>query len=442
MSLINNIFTPIEPTMNRFLIRVAKKSFLLGMILTINYPLLVLAEGEAQTRALTLSEAVTKTLNHNPELQVFQYQLEAQQGRVVQAELSPKPEVSLLVEDAFGSGDLNGFDNAQTTLSVSWVLEQALKEKRTAVAVHGQGLIESEKTIRQLDSAAKTASNFLQALAHQERALIASRAIHLAETTVKETSRRVKAGNTSLAELYRAEAELAKRKLVLEDLSHELNTSLRQLAAQWGSTAPDFDSVSGSLTRHADIISFTALKSLINNNPALAKYLSIERVKEAELKLAEEERNPKWTFNTGVRRYEGSGDYGVVAGISIPFGGRNRNQGRIAEVRAELSQHQSEADALRLRIETSLFSVYQQLEHNKHVAQALKAEIIPRLEKALAETRRVYNAGKYSYLEWIAVQNELLDAQSALLDASLAAHLNKIEIERLTGAQITTSFKE
>jgi cobalt-zinc-cadmium efflux system outer membrane protein len=200
--------------------------------------------------------------------------------------------------------------------------------------------------------------------------------------------------------------------------------------------------VSGSLTRHADIISFAALKSLINNNPALAKYLSIERVKEAELKLAEEQRDPKWTFNTGVRRYEGSGDYGVVAGISIPFGGRNRNQGRIAEVRAELSQHQSEADALRIRIETSLFSVYQQLEHSKHVAQALNAEIIPRLEKALAETRRVYNAGKYSYLEWRAVQNELLDAQSALLDASLAAHLNKIEIERLTGAQITTSFKE
>jgi len=55
---------------------------------------------------------------------------------------------------------------------------------------------------------------------------------------------------------------------------------------------------------------------------------------------------------------------------------------------------------------------------------------------------KAYEVGRYSYLEWLSVQNELLDSQSALLNASLSAHQNKIEIERLTGAHLNTSSNE
>jgi cobalt-zinc-cadmium efflux system outer membrane protein len=400
----------------------------------------VLSAAESAADSLTLNEAIQRTFNHNPELQTFQYQLEAQRGRMIQADLSSRPEVSLSIEDALGTGDLSGFDSAQTTLSVGWILDQNIKDKRVQVATQGKNLIESEKIIKQLDSATQTARYFLAALSYQESAVIASRAIGLAETTVKEVNKRVTVGKTPLAELYRAEAELAKRRLVLVDVKHELESSIRQLASQWGSTNPTFKLVSGTLINRPNVVSFHALKTQIKNNPNLSKYLSVDRVTEAQLKLAEEERNPQWKFTTGVRRYERTDNFGIVAGISIPFGGSNRNQGRIAEVKAKLSQNQSEADALRIRIETTLFIVYQQLEHGLHLSDMLKKEIIPKLEKALTETHKAYELGKYSYFEWLAVQNELLDAQSALLDASLSAHLKKLEIERLTGAHITSSF--
>lgn len=392
------------------------------------------------TTPLTLSQAIQRTFNSHPELQVFQYRVKAQQGRIIQSELSPKPEVKLSIEDALGSGDLSGIDSAQTTLSVSWVLDNNIKEKRTILATREMNLIESERAVKQLNTGTQTARYFLQALSHQESTVIANRSITLAETTVQEIKNRIKAGKTPMADLYRAEAELAKRKLVLVDLKHELESSLRELAAQWGSTSPTFNSVSGSLMSQPSVISFQALKSQINNNPSLSKFMSIERIKQAELKLAQEERNPIWKFSTGVKRYERTDDFGIVAGISIPFGGNNRNQGRIAEVHAKISQNQSEADALRVRIETSLFIVYQKLEHSLHLSEMLKQEVIPKLEKALTETRKAYELGKYSYLEWMAVQNDLLDAQSALLETNLAAHINKIELERLTGIQITSPF--
>ena len=395
---------------------------------------------QATENSLSLSEAIQRTFNNNPELQTFQYRLEAQQGRMVQADLSPKPKLDLLVEDALGTGEYNGFDRTQTTLSISWILDGGIREKRTAVAFQGKGLIESEQAIKRLDSATQTAHYFIQVLSYQERVVIAKLAITLAETTVKEIKNRVRVGKTPQAELYRSEAELAKRRLLLLDLTHEIKSLHRQLAAQWGSTHPRFSSVTGSLTQLPTVIDFQTLKAQIDHNPNLSKYLSQQRVTEATLQLAKEQRNIKWSFTSGVRHYAQNDEVGFIAGFSIPLGITNRNQGRIAEVQANLAKNQSEAEALRIRIETSLFVFYEQLKHGIHLSELLKEEVIPRLEKALKATHKAYKVGRYSYLEWLSVQNELLDAQSALLNASLSAHQNKIEIERLTGAHLNTSF--
>lgn len=438
MLLTHCIFTCKKPISSRFL-KYILTSLILVFTNIVTQSSLVFAE-QSQQSVLTLKEAIQRTFQHNPELQTFQYRLEAQQGRILQADLSAKPEVNLTLEDAFGRGDFSGFDNSQTTLSVGWILDQDIKDEKVQVATQAKNLLESEKVIKQLDSATQTARYFLAALSYQESALIAARAIALAESTVKEVKHRVKVGKTPLAELYRAEAQLAKRRLVLVDVKHELESSIRQLAAQWGSTEPSFESVAGTIMKRPNVMSFHTLKTQIKNNPNIARYLSVDRVTEAQLKLAEEERNPSWKFTTGIKRHERTDDFGLVASVSIPFGGSNRNQGRIAEVKATLSQNQSAAEALSIRIETTLFIVYQQLEHSLHLSDMLKNDIIPKLEKALSETHKAYELGKYSYLEWLAVQNELLDAQSALLQASLSAHLKKLEIERLTGAPITSSF--
>tara|TARA_R110002111_G_scaffold146407_4_gene213106 strand:+ start:6676 stop:7968 length:1293 start_codon:yes stop_codon:yes gene_type:complete len=388
--------------------------------------------------ALSLAEAINKTFQHNPDLASFQFQNKAQQGRLVQAGLSAKPEVTLMLEDALGDGDLKGFDSAQTTLSVNWVLEQALRQKRTQVAMANQGLIDSDKSIKQLDVATQTARYFLQTLAHQESALLADKAIYLADAMVKETKKRTNSGKASLAELYRAEAELAQRQLIREDSKHEIDAAIRLLAAQWGETAPMFTEVAGQLTLAEKIISFEELKQQLNNNLGLHRFLSLQRIKEAELKLAEEQKDPMWRIQTGLRHDQSTGDYSLIAGLSVPFGGSNQNQGRIAEVSAQLEQQHVETTALRIRLETALFVYYKKLEHSQHVAEILSKNVIPRLEKALSESRKAYESGKYSYLELKVLQTELLDAQLNLLENSLASQLNKIEIERLTGVQITT----
>ncbi len=183
------------PTIDRFYALPLDGITLFWITIIIAMQSLQVHAAESQlSSSLSLSEAIQRTFNNNPDLQTFQYRLEAQQGRVVQADLSVKPKLNLQLEDALGTGEYQAFDSAETTLSISWVLDGALREKSTAIAIQGKGLIESEQAIKRLDSATQTAHYFIQALSYQERMVIVKRAITLAETTVKEIKDRVNVG--------------------------------------------------------------------------------------------------------------------------------------------------------------------------------------------------------------------------------------------------------
>ena len=384
-----------------------------------------------------LNEAVARTLARNPELVAFGYQLQAQDGRVMQAGLAPNPELSLMVENALGTGEFTGLDGAETTLSIAWVLERGVRQHRLETARAGVSLLEVEADIMRLDAAAETARLFLSCLSYQAQMVNASEAIQLAQDTVKAVKKRVQAGKSPQAESARAHAELARMKLDQEDLEHELLSANRRLAAQWGETEPGFKHVNGDLLSLPATDSFATLKTRIERNPDIARFLSKQRVDEAELRLAEAQRKQDWRVSVGVRRLELSDDEALVANLTIPLSLRNQNQGRIAAARANLAQTDADAVAARIRVETSLFVIYQELQHSLHRAKVFHDDVIPYLEQALADTRNAYELGRYNYFEWRTVQKDLLEARRALVEASVDAHKNSIEIERLTGVRIT-----
>ena len=390
--------------------------------------------GDGQMIGLT--EAVARTLVRNPELIAFGHQLQVQEGRVLQTGLAPNPELSLMVENALGTGEYTGFDGAETTLSIAWVLERGVRQHRLETARAGVLLLEVEADIMRLDKAAETARLFLSCLSYQAQMANASEAVQLAQDTVKAVKKRVHAGKSPQAELARAQAELARMKLDREDLEHEMLSASRRLAAQWGETEPGFKRVNGDLLSLPATDSFATLKTRIERNPDIARFLSKQRVDEAELRLAEAQRKQDWRVSVGVRRLELSDDEALVANLTIPLSLRNRNQGRIAEAQANLAQTDADAVAARIRVETSLFVIYQELQHSLHRAKVFHDDVIPHLELALADTRNAYELGRYSYFEWHTVQKDLLEARRALVEASVDAHKNTIEIERLTGVRI------
>ena len=385
---------------------------------------------------LTLGEALDRALGHNKDLAAFEYRITEQQGRLEQAGLLPNPQLDLVVEDAAGSGDFEGFDSAQTTLSLGWVLEGRVRSGRVAAAAAGVELVSAEARILRVEVAADTAEHFLAGLANQARLEKAEAAIALAEQTVHAVTRRVRAGKAPTVELIRAEAELATDRLARDDVTHELSIAYHRLAAQWGETQPRFSRVAGDLLALPAVEPHAVLAAGFERNPQLVRYATEERVAAANLRLAEARRWPALRPHLGVRRLEATNDTALVAGVSVPIPLLNRNQGEVSGSRASVSRARAEADATRVRLQTTLFELYEELEHYFHRAETLRVEVIPRLTEALAGTRRAYERGRYGYFELRSVQTDLLRAQSDLVEASVGAHRLVIALERLTGQRV------
>lgn len=388
--------------------------------------------------SLSLDEAVLATVTRNPQLLAFNYSMRAQDGRVLQAGLSPRPELELSVEDALGTGVAQGLSGAQATASISWVVEGDLRQKRIDTARAGSQVLAAEADVMRLDAAAATARLFTEALAQQMRRDIADEALALAEATVTTIAARVDAGTSLTVELSRAQAALAQRALYREDIDHELEAAFHRLAAQWGDLTPSFSSVEGDPLHLPVLEPFEALVTRIERNPDLSRYLSEQRLDEAALQLEQAQAESLWRFNAGVRRLQGSSDTGFVAGVTIPLNLSNQNQGRIAEARANLERTAAQQEVTRVRIQTALLVLYLELEHSIHRVETLSAEVIPRFEQALSESQRAYELGRYSYLEWLQAQNDMIDARRELAEASVQAHLRMIEIERLTGVRLAS----
>jgi len=385
---------------------------------------------------ITLQDAISLTFEHNPALRAFSYALKAQSGRQLQANLAASPEISLSIEDALGSGPFDGIDNAQVTLGIAWVLEGDIRQSHRDVARGGADLLSTQATIKRLDAAAETARLYVLCLANQARLRNALTTEALAEETVVAVKQRVVAGKTPDAELARARAELARRRLADEDIEHELRSTIRLLAAQWGERQPSFTHVEGDIFRLPVTLPFATLKTRLEHSPDFTRLMSEKHLRQAQLQLAESHSKPPWRVNLGIRHFETNNDQALVAGIALPFGERSRNTGNIIAARENLSQTMAQEDALKVHFETRLYVLSEELQHSLHRIDAYRSDILPQLEKALKKTRRAYKLGRYSYLEWRSAQAELLDARSAIVEASVEAHLKIIEIERITGVSM------
>ena len=426
MSRIPVVFTTEKPIANRLLVPL----MVLGVLSFA--PPLVAAEAE-----LTLSQAIERSLTQHPQIKAQAYRTQSAQAQVRQAEVRRGTEIQLEVEDVLGSGIYEGADSAQATLSLSWALEGKQVESRADVAEGKQSVAAIEQDLLRYDVAARTAQAFLTALAYQERLALAKLASDNASSSLDELSRRSRAGRASRVDVLRAEVELERRKLDVEDLDHELLVARQHLAAQWGEANDADFALLGELQTSQQLVSLQDLEKQLQESPRVTRFLTQARVNESEMAMAKADALSRWRFSAGVRRYEATDDFGVVAGVAIPLGNQRRNQARVSELEAEQALNEAMAISEESRLQARLFELYQALQHSRHQADALREEMIPRLQQAVGAANEAYSLGRFSYLEWISVKQELLDARLALINTQLASHVNLTEIERLTGLAIS-----
>jgi len=215
-------------------------------------------------------------------------------------------------------------------------------------------------------------------------------------------------------------------------LAAELASRKFALASLWQAERIDFDNISGDLFAFETPASFNALYQRAIASPAIQIFASEERLRDAEVALARSQSTSNVQWSLGVRHLEATGDSALTAGISVPLfpGQRNRSEMQSALAEREMVQYRREAALIAIR--ARLFEAWQTYQQSTAAAQQIHAEVLPALEQALEQTRQAYERGRYSYVDWVTAQRELLDARMAAIDAATTALLNQALIEQLT----------
>ena len=391
-------------------------------------------ERPSDAPSLTLPQSAALILERNPRLRSAPFGREAAATDLDQAALTPPWSVDLQVEDIAGTGEHSGFKAAETTLRLSRIFQPSgvLSGRISIASVQGDQL-ENELEIERLELMTLLARRFEAVVHRQDLLQLRRESVEVWQRAGELVLSRERAGAAPAVERLRTEIQLANARLQVEDAEHELRAARLSLAATWGDLTPTFGSADADLCRLPELAPFETVATNLERNPELLRFASEQRLEEAHAQLADARRRPDWTLSAGVRRFEQFDDHALVFSVSVPLGSSARAAPAFRRANALRQQSELEEQAVRLGIHATLFELYQEMAHTRTALQTFGREILPRANEILGEIEAGYRVGRFSHLELLSAQADLLAAQTARLTACSDHQRFLIDIERLTG---------
>lgn len=386
---------------------------------------------------MTLPQALSLALMHNPELRAFSWEVRASEARALQASLWPNPELEVEVEEVGGTGERSGFRGAETTIQLSQFIELGDKRGRR------MRLTSLENEVSRWDYEAKrlevftlVVKVFVETLAAQERLGLAEDMLRLSEELVGTVSQRVEAGKDSPLERTKAAVVLANTRIRHQQAMRNLEFARRQLAATWAGTAPRFEKVEGRLEPVWPVPEVDDLKDLIAENPDIVRSALAVDKQQAALELEKAKTIPDITLSGGIQRFEEADDNAVVFGLSVPLPTSDRNQGGRLEAAYNLARAKEEYRAARARIQTELADACRSASNAYTEAVELDRNVLQSAEKVFEASKEGYSQGKLDYLNLLDAQRTLFEARVRFIDALVSYHTARADVERLIGQDL------
>jgi cobalt-zinc-cadmium efflux system outer membrane protein len=395
---------------------------------------------------LTMKHAITNVLEHSPAIKAADYELKAAAARIRTAKLSPAYRGSIELENFAGSGLHSGSDALETTLSLSKVLELGDKAKMRGDVSHNKAmLLRNEQDSRRLDLLAETAKRFIEVITDQHRLVNAYDSIDIVKRTKQIVEKRVKAGKSPTAELRRTKIKLSRSELKLKHARHKLEATRLKLAILWGEMPPaqsqlSFTTADAELFKLEQLAPFESLITLLERNPDLVRFATEERLSQSRTLLARSTAQSDIEISGGMRHFNATDDTALVLSLNVPFGSSSRATSNIKEAEMVALQGPHIYQQQRLKLYSTLFELHHESKHAFDAVTALRETIIPQAELALQDYEKGYAAGRYSFLELTEAQQLLVDLKLEKVVAASDYHRYRIEIDRLTGAGLSTDM--
>lgn len=383
--------------------------------------------------AFTLEQAIAKTAAVHPQLRTFTLRTEVLQAEQSQAVLSPPLRVDLEIENFFGDAPFTNTRAAEVTLSLAGVLERGGKrDARVALAMRRIDTLAVERSIAELDVLAEVARRYVDWLEAVHARPLTSTALQRQRALVDSLQKRFKMGASPRALALAAEAELHRLEAEQALADSRVRATWQALAMMWGGADDTTVEQAPPLPASApQLQSIEVLLQRLRDTPDIEYFASLERIKDAELKLVETRRSRDIDWQFGVRRLNADSANALVAGFSVPLVSRSRSDAELAVEQRKKRLVGAEREEALFALESLLRRVHAQTEQDLAQSRTLAQQVLPRLREAAAQGAEALARGAISYADQVQLQREVLVVERELLAVGLQVHRNLIEIQRL-----------
>jgi cobalt-zinc-cadmium efflux system outer membrane protein len=375
---------------------------------------------------ITLDEAIAKAIDAAPSIRASAAAIAAAQAGSVQAGVRPNPTVTVEGENLVGSGPYSVFGQAEITGTYSQTIERGGKrDARVAYAERDIGVAEASSRVARLELVSAVQRAFLDVV-------IVGYIVEIAETRLgveiemqREALRRVRGYKDPLFVETSASARVTQAQLNLVEARARQAGAKAALAAFWNGSAEDVETVGEVLS------GIPAARELAVADAELAQ---AEVARASAVVSVEQTRTTQdYTLSGGARFLRGTNDVALVAGVTIPIGRFDRNQGNIARAQAEKLRIELTAEAERLDRLRRLASLGAEADAARARADAIVLEVYPQTTKALRQVREGYARGGFNFRDMQGAADAIIQAQAEWLDAVIRYRDLQTEIDRLTG---------
>lgn len=418
------------------LIRDARRLALYRLVLPFGGALLALFSGTdavAQPQTLTLSDVLARTISYDPTARAGAARIRAAEANLDQADTRPNPVLGIEMEDFAGSGNYSRFDETSTTLYYEELWERGGKRKaRTDIAGAELTLAEKRRTANLLDLAAEAQAAWIEALAAQVAATLAEDRLAAVKQIGREFQRRTDraldpqfAHERILATLSQAQIDSAQAVLTAQ-------TARATLASYWGGDG-DFRLDETEFTRLA------AREARDDDSADLALLAAARETAAARVRFERANSVQDVSLRAGLRHFSADDDVAVVFGVSIPLGVYDTNRGNIERAQAEQLAAEIDIAAARNRRQREIDRLTVARSAGADEIGRLDAEVLPRLERAVALVREGFNRGgtAFTLLEVTEAHRALTEARSRRIELLRRFHLDGARLDRLSDSHVS-----
>ena len=375
---------------------------------------------------LTLRQALEEAVARSPAVVAAERDVVAAEARLRQAGYRNNPELSVEVENFAGTGALKGLRATEITAAVNQRLDlSGRRSARVRAALAELDVQRIRFAIARADLSQSVREQFARAVAARDTLEQADETVERARDLVRVTGLLVEAGRDPPLRAIRARSAFAQALAEREAAVASEVAARSSLAALFGVGNP-VGSVRGSnldLTPQ-QVRPEESLEVRLAEAERTAAQAGVQQ------QLAESRLDP--AVGAGVRHVRETGDFGLVAGISMPLRIFDGNRGNIDAARANLASAEARRAGVQANTRARARNAVGAVEAAERRVAAIAESALPEAREGLRLTQRSYEEGRSTLLELIDAQNAYTEAQRTLTEARLALALATAELGRIS----------